>query len=202
MTSNSDQEMVDIVVLDGTVPIEEKYPLKSLTKANSWEECPIPNMLGIPVMAKPIRPYPGGLFPSSQHAVFMLVEPVTGLAPARWQLGPRCNVGLIGFGREDGKPFTAHQWGDLHLFIYDLMDSYSAGEEMSKETITKTINPNAFIRHTRLNNPGYEPYEPVYLCARCSQPATNRCNKCHYTYYCSRNCQVKIFKHVLSIKFT
>jgi len=69
------QNMIDIIVLNGTLPMQEKYPYELLTKENGWEDCPLPQMMGIPLMAKPIRPYPGGHIPGQQFAVFMMVEP-------------------------------------------------------------------------------------------------------------------------------
>jgi hypothetical protein len=147
-------------------------------------------------MAKPIRPYPGGNFPNSQSAVFMMVEPIKGLAPARWQLGPRCNLGMIGFGHRDGKPFTCQQWADLHSYIYDgLMDCYS--DEMdSSDIIAERINLNYFNYFVhRLHNlqPG-QPLQqqpvPVYMCSKCGKDAPKKCSKCTCTYYCSLDCQV------------
>ena len=83
----ADVEMVDIVVLDGNIPMVEQRPRKSITEDNGWEVCKVPTMMGIPLMAKPMRRYPGGKFPQSQPAVFMMVEPHNGLAPPEWQLG-------------------------------------------------------------------------------------------------------------------
>ena len=42
------QNMIDIIVLNGTLPMQEKYPYESLTKENGWENCPLPQMMGIP----------------------------------------------------------------------------------------------------------------------------------------------------------
>ena len=89
-------DMIDIVVLNGTCSIQEQYPREQITKENGWEDCPVPSMLGIPLMAKPMRPYPSGRVPQQQFAVFMMVEPNSGLAPPNWQLGPYCNRGMIG----------------------------------------------------------------------------------------------------------
>ena len=186
--------MIDIIVLDGILPLKEKYPRESLTKANGWEECPIPTMLGIPLMAKPIRPYPGGDFPDQQFAVYMMVEPIKGLAPCRWQLGPRCNLGLIGFGRRDGKPFTMQEWADLHSFIQDLMDLYSEPEESDK-IISEKINLKYYKKYLRnISSPlaGQE-QQPVYMCARCDLAGLKKCSRCKCTYYCSQECQVIIF---------
>lgn len=152
----SNQEMVTIVVLDGSTAMEEQYPPSSITEANGWEECTVPHMLGIPLMAKPIRSYQTGHLPRNQPAVFMMVEPVTGLAPMRWQLGPHCNRGMIGFGRRDGQPLTCVQWAALHGYIYDLMDEYSDAlvlsddnelgleEDRVVDIIKNRLHPEAF----------------------------------------------------------
>ena len=146
-------------------------------------------------MAKAIRPYPGRNFPINQTAVFMMVEPIKGLAPARWQLGPRCNLGMIGFGWRDGKPFTCQQWAELNSYIYDgLMDCYSDGME-SSDIIAERINRNYYISFIRggMHQPhaGIDLIEPaVYMCSRCGQEAPKKCSKCLSTYYCSRECQL------------
>ena len=72
--------------------------------------------------------------------------PESGFAPARWQLGPHCVRGMIGFARKDGKPFTIKSWGDLHSYIYDLMDCYSDGMD-SEKIIKKKINPEAYNKY-------------------------------------------------------
>ncbi len=143
---SSNEDTIEIVVLNGDRPMKEQYSRALLSEENGWENCPVPTLLGIPLMAKPIRPYPGGSFPDSQPAVFMMVNPDNGLSPMNWQLGPHCNRGMIGFGRKDGQPFTCKQWADLHSYIYDLMDLYSEG-----------ITPSA-IKSRKLNPAAYNKY--------------------------------------------
>ncbi len=184
------KEMIDIVVLNGNFPKEEKYPRESLTKSNGWEECPIPTMLGIPLMAKPIRPYPG-VRPTRQAAVFLMVEPIEGFAPCRWSLGPRCNLGMIGFGRRDGKLFTVQEWTDLHSFISSLMDLYSEPVD-SRIIISEKINKENYKNYLRsIQSPlAGQLQQPVYMCSRCDQVAPKKCSRCCCTYYCFKKCQV------------
>jgi len=194
------KEMIDIIVLNGSRPLKEKYPRESLTKANGWEECPVPTMLGIPLMAKPICPYPGGRAPAKQPAVYLLVEPIEGYAPCRWQLGPRCNPGMLGFGRRDGKPFTIQQWTDLHSFIDHLMDLYGAQMD-SQIIISEKINLEYFKNYLRSKrSPLAGQQQPVYMCSRCdSMEGPKKCGRCQCTYYCTRECQV--YKHFKIIYF-
>lgn len=195
------KEMIDIIVLDGIIPKEEKYQRESLTKTNGWEECPIPTMLGIPLMAKPIRPYPGAR-PTNQPAVFLMVEPIEGYAPCRWQLGPRCNLGMIGFGRRDGKPFTVQQWNDLHSFIDSLMDLYSSLVD-SQFIISEKINLDNYKKYLRsIQSPFDEQLQqPVYMCAKCDLVASTKCSRCRFTFYCSKECQVYLHFFFRSLNY-
>lgn len=61
---------------------QEKYPRKFFGKALGWEECPIPTMLGIPLLAKFIRPSKGTAQP-----VNLMAEPVRGVPPREWGRG-------------------------------------------------------------------------------------------------------------------
>jgi len=154
----------------------------------------IPTILGIPLMAKPIRPYPG-VRPTNQPAVFLMAEPIEGYAPCRWQLGPRCDPGMIGFGRRDGKPFTVQQWTDLHSFIDTLMDLYSMLVD-SQIIISEKINLENYKNYLRsIQSPlAGQLQQPVYMCSRCDRVALNKCSRCRFTLYCSKECQVGLFE--------
>ena len=137
---------VDIVVLDGATPHQEK--ISRIYFDGEWENCLVPSMLmGYDIVAKPIRSYVGAGVPDFQPAVYMLIEADTGFAPIRWQLGPYCNRGMIGFARKDGKPFFCQQWADLHEYIYGvLMDQYSDAKSTSDvdKIICNMLNPTSF----------------------------------------------------------
>ena len=120
------QVSVDVVVLNGRVATLEKHLVSGFTPKNGWLKlCPVPTMLGIPLVVKTIRPYPNYNVVNSQPAVFLLTEPNTGFAPIGWQLGRSCNKGMLGFARTDGIPFTTHAYSELQDFLYNLMDTYS-----------------------------------------------------------------------------
>ena len=115
-------EYIDYMVLDGPVACQERLPLVELNF--SWEKCPAPVLLGVPLMVKSIRRY-SGASPKFQPAVFMMIDPETGFAPPEWQLGPHCNRGMLGFAREDRTSLTCEDWVVLYDYIYGLMDVYS-----------------------------------------------------------------------------
>lgn len=195
MSTNMSQEFVDIVVLDGTLPTQEKYPRECLTKALGWEECPIPTMLGIPLLAKFIRPSQ-----SPAQPVNLMAEPVRGIPPAKFQLVPRpAQLGCVAFGRKDFEQFTIQQWENLNGFIINLQRSwYQKGQVKSKEEIDSKINSQSFTTFIQQNQLISEMYDPVFICSalQCSLTAGKRCAKCHCTYYCSSKCQVIYFFNV------
>ena len=146
-------EYVDIVVLDGANPRQEKIHRTSFDE--EWEICPVPSLLlGYDVIGKPIRSYVGEGVPDFQPAVYMFIEADTGFAPIRWQLGPYCNRGMIGFSRKDGNPFFCQQWADLHEYIYGvLMDQYSEAKSTLDvdRIICNMLNPTAFFTYFKNN---------------------------------------------------
>lgn len=189
MSSSGGQSYVDIVVVDGQVATQEKYPRESFTKALGWEECPIPTMLGIPLLAKFIRPSP-----STAQPVILMAEPVRGIPPAKYKLVPRpLHLGCVAFGRQDFAPFTIQQWQTLNDFTVNLQrDFYQNGKAKSKAEIDSKINRDSFIAFIQQHRPTTETYVPVFICSAypCTLPAGKRCAKCHCTYYCSSECQV------------
>lgn len=122
-----------VVVLNGREASEEQLDVPA--DWSGWEQCPAPTLIGVPLMVKAIRPYPGQM-PQSQMAVFMMIDPATGFAPPHWQLGPHCNKGMIGFARRDGSPFTTDDFYDLYDYIFSLMDIYPDDPARAERRLT------------------------------------------------------------------
>ncbi len=192
MSSGRSQEFADIVVLDGLVATQERYPRELLTKILGWEECPIPTMLGIPLLAKYVRPSQSAALP-----VNLMAEPVRGIPPAKYRLVPRpLPLGCVAFGRQDFAPITIQQWQNLDNFITSLQrDWYKNGKVKTKEEIDSKINKASFIAFTSQHHQTSGMYNAVFICSAipCTLTAEKRCAKCHCTYYCSSTCQVSYF---------
>ena len=106
-----------------------------------WTQCPVPGLLGVPVVAKAhVKEYPAGRQLYNQIGVYMLVDPYTGLAPPEWS--SRADLGMLGFARTDGIPFTKDEFFKLYDYIFTLMDYYSEGDAQS--IVTKCLNPTAY----------------------------------------------------------
>jgi hypothetical protein len=122
---------VSIIVLNGTIPSLEKTNTTGFTRNNGWERCPVPHLLGIPLYAKAgIRDYPNREGPFQQFAVFMMVDPVFGMAPPSWKLGPHCYKGIN--SRDLMGWILRSRSGVIYIVTYNIfymMDMYSEGDE-------------------------------------------------------------------------
>ncbi|KAI9098747.1 hypothetical protein DFS34DRAFT_87995 [Phlyctochytrium arcticum] len=126
---------MSIVAVEGMDAKLIEYPWTN--DWNGWDVCPVPALLGFPLMAKPhVRNFGPGGMPYQQIAVYMMVEPATGFAPPKWALGPHCNKGVVGFARRDHKPFTVEEFYELYDFITDLMDEYSENPAAAQRKLT------------------------------------------------------------------
>jgi hypothetical protein len=106
-----------------------------MQRQNGWETCPVPALLGIPLVAKKnYREYKE--VPPNQLAVYMMVDSGSGLAPAEWQE----LVGQVALARTDGVPLTTSVFYELYDYIYTLMDRYS--------DTSRHLSPQAYQRYT------------------------------------------------------
>lgn len=82
---------------------------------NGWQRCPVPTMLGQPLAVKQLGCKQQ--HSNEQLAVFLCVDPDTGLAPAKVQT---CGMGPTLVARSDGKDFTIGEMMALHSYIEHL----------------------------------------------------------------------------------
>ena len=129
---------VEGVILNGPASSVKKIRISDFA-AEGWEPCPVPTLLGVPLVAKRIRPYPGKR-PTWHPYVPMMVDPHSGLAPRLWS--DEIYHNLVGFARTDGVPFTIDMWGELHAYIYYLMDEY----RNHNPNIQKLLTPACLAR--------------------------------------------------------
>ena len=80
--SKSTRDTIQVVVVQGD-QVESRTFSKSEYEAPGWEVCKVPTMCGVPLKVK-------RLYMTDRHArdlaIFLMVDPVTGLADSKWQL--------------------------------------------------------------------------------------------------------------------
>lgn len=100
------------------------------------ERCPIAELLGIPLRICKVDPHKAlrGDDLDNHWATFIMMDPLTGVAPDKWQ---GC-VGPVVLWRPGWEPFSAGDVCLLHSFISDLWEQYSHGpmKEDLQEYIT------------------------------------------------------------------
>jgi hypothetical protein len=93
------------VTADGVdLTAEQLLELASSSSRSSsgWRSCPVPELLGIPLVMKQLAPTTAANRPTfEQPAVFLLMDPVTGFAPPEVQMN---GLGEVLLARTDGEP--------------------------------------------------------------------------------------------------
>ena len=64
----------------------------------------------------------------------MVIKPVSGLAPYRWNSA--WNKCMVGFARTYGVPFSIDKYLELHEFIFSLMKDYGVVKPTVQEKLT------------------------------------------------------------------
>ena len=72
-----------------------------------------------------------------------MVDPVSGLAAPKWQLG----CGVVAFAREDRNNFTVDLFWDVYSYIFHLMDFYGDYPFNYQNFKRDRLNENAFERY-------------------------------------------------------
>lgn len=129
--------VVQTVIVDGMKAVNESVPV-SVLKAYEWIKCEVPGMIGMPLMVRrcgyqPIRP-------NKEVAIFLMVDPQTGLADADWQQ----RVGIVQFVCSDFKDFSADLFWDIYSYIFTLMDCYGEPDFNYKQFEKKYLNNKSF----------------------------------------------------------
>jgi hypothetical protein len=93
--------------------------------------------------------------PNREVAIFMMVEPVTGLAAPKWQTG----CGIVAFAREDKSNFTVDLFWDLYSYIYHLMDFYGEDDFNYQRFKKERLNEKAFKYYQKQEHQIQENYQ-------------------------------------------
>lgn len=104
-----------IVIVNGDQATETMIKISDID--DSWKDCIVPRMLGYPIKYKQWRKNP--VKPDREVAIFLLVDPVSGLAEAKWQK----ECGVLAFALEN-TDFSSSLFWDIYSYIYHLMDYY------------------------------------------------------------------------------
>ena len=138
----SDTKTMRVCLVDGAKVSEESVSLeqKDLADRTIWHKCVVPTMLGVPLVVK--RVGPSKEKQNREIAVFMMVDPVTGLAPLQWMSSAHQKLGVLMFARTDGLDLNSNFFWTVYSYIYELMDLYGDGRE---DYVQKhKLNPLAF----------------------------------------------------------
>lgn len=85
---------------------------------------PISQKIDFPLLIQRTeKPPTRGPLGDNQHATWLMIDPVTGFAPAEWQSG----VGNIVVARADGKPLETVTLGAITNYVSDILDAFENG---------------------------------------------------------------------------
>ncbi len=138
-------------IVDGVKVTEAIRKISDLDVGN-WYACPVPALLGVPLMVKRLRP--SDAIENHEPAVFMMVTIKTGLAPSEWMSNAFQKLGQLEFKRKDNIDLTSQMWWDLYDYIFGvLMDAYGDYDMgcLPESMKTKLINRKAFQSHIMCN---------------------------------------------------
>jgi len=93
--------------------------------------------------------------PNREVAIFLMVEPVSGLAAPKWQMG----CGIVAFAREDKSDFTVDLFWDVYSYIYHLMAFYGDYEFNYQEFKNEKLNQKAFHYYQKQEHQIQEDYK-------------------------------------------
>ena len=128
-----------IVLVNGVKTSLLKINKKEISK---FSFCDVPKLLGIEIMYK--RWAKNLSKPSREIALFLMIDPKTGLADPEWQM----ECGIVAFGLLNGDLSEQIFW-DVYSYIFFLMDFYS-NTEFNYDVFKKTkLNPLSFQIYQR-----------------------------------------------------
>ena len=142
---NREEKTIQVCLVDGDQVTENKISIKEneLADRTIWHVCIVPGMLGVPLVVKRVGPSTQVF--NREIAVFMMVDPVTGLAPSPWMSGGHQKLGRLLFAFSDGKSLSSSLFWSVYSYIYDLMDYYSDGREDYVQN--NKLNPREFNKY-------------------------------------------------------
>ena len=138
LCNHDSDKLISIVIVNGDEAFEQKVPRVELDPKNGWYVCPLTEMIGVPVMVKRWAPYQRR--PDREVGIFLLADPVTGLAPHEWQNG----CGIIAFARKDKTDMPVQLFWDVYSYTYHLMDYYGEDDFDYKSFKKNNLNYETF----------------------------------------------------------
>ncbi len=140
-----DGKKIQACLVDGDTVTEQMITIRDneLSDRSLWHVCKVPTMLGVPLLVK--RDGPSFQNRDREIAVFMMVDPVTGMAPNQWQSGAHQKLGRLLFVLDDGANLASSLVWSVYSYIYDLMDLYSDGREDYVQR--NKLNPREFNKY-------------------------------------------------------
>ena len=111
-----------ICLVDGSNVQEEIYQNYDI-KFQTWKNVEIANLMDIPLKVKMFNKPKKDL--NRNVAIYLLVDPDTGLANKNWIDFFKNGNGILGFGYSTYSAFRKMDFWNLYSFIYDLMDLYA-----------------------------------------------------------------------------
>jgi hypothetical protein len=124
-----------IVLVDGMKATEIQIPINQIDA--SWGDRVVPKMLGYPIKYKRWRK--NKVKPDREVAIFLLVEPVSGLAAPEWQK----ECGVLAFALKD-TDFSSNLFWDIYSYIYHLMDYYGESDFNYERFKKSKLNAKSF----------------------------------------------------------
>jgi hypothetical protein len=111
-----------------------------------WIVCKVPTLLGLPLSLTRVV----GTVPTDDErmAVLMLVDPVTGFAPSKYQ----CGLGEVLVARRDGEDLSsAEMWElwDYNCYLMDLWPDWLDDPVDGETERNMALTPDAYAAYTQ-----------------------------------------------------
>jgi hypothetical protein len=123
-----------IVLVNGTKTSQLKIDEKEYLNFN---ECIVPKMLGVNIKYKKWKK--NKIKPPREIALFLMIDPKTGLADPEWLI----ECGIVAFGLDNGD-LTEELFWDVYSYIFHLMDFYTEPTWNFETICSLKLNPLAF----------------------------------------------------------
>lgn len=115
---------------------------------------PVSRLFELPLLVYRLDPRPSLTIPRSsdydnQPMTYLMIDPVSGLAPPEWQQG----VGSCIVARQDKKPLTVDHLYMVHEFMGNLLDRFGYGEPVDPGRYMSKAALMKFLKHNNSTSP-------------------------------------------------
>ena len=108
---------------------------------------PISQRIGFPLVMKRTETAAAGRsLEDNPHATWLMIDPTTGFAPAKWQSG----VGNVIVARADGKALETATLGAITDYISDIMEAFGDGAEAAQRYYNRDRLDKYIASHLKL----------------------------------------------------